>query len=162
MSLSLVPLSFKKSTAYLSSHSFVGICGSRTFTLAPLRRLRQRRGRRGGRRKSRRAGNFYKNHRKIYETFCHTCISSLTYETPLNLMNMRIRSNLKGTSGSLSMYESALKWRSMNNKQEVRRRVKALDVWREHGIKATITAFDISRPNPIPVEESTEREARTP
>ncbi len=51
---------------------------------------------------------------------------------------MRIRSNLRGTRGSLSMYESAIRYRSMRNKQEVRRRVKALDIWKEHGIKATI------------------------
>jgi len=34
----------------------------------------------------------------------------------------------------------------MRNKPEVKKRAKALDVWRDHGIEASMAAFDVSRP----------------
>ena len=43
------------------------------------------------------------------------------------------------------MYESALRWRNMRDKQEVARRAKALTFWKKHGLSATIDAFGVSR-----------------
>ena len=59
---------------------------------------------------------------------------------------MRQFNVFRGTKGWLSMWERTIRFRSMRNEQEVRRRAKALDVWREHGIGAVMSAFDVSRP----------------
>ena len=58
---------------------------------------------------------------------------------------MRIRNNLKGTKGFLSLYESTLRWRNMRNKKEVERRAKALTFWQNHGLQATKDAYGVSR-----------------
>jgi transposase InsO family protein len=58
---------------------------------------------------------------------------------------MRIRNNFKGTKGFLSLYEITLKWQNMRNQKEATRRVKALTFWKEHGLLATIDAFEVSR-----------------
>lgn len=59
---------------------------------------------------------------------------------------MRIKNSFAGTEGWLSMWERTIRFRHMRNEHEVRRRAKALDVWRMHGIGAAIDAFDVSRP----------------
>jgi len=59
---------------------------------------------------------------------------------------MRIKSDLKGTQGWLSMWERGIRFRYMRNKQEVDRRVKALAFWKKHGLAACQEAFDVSRP----------------
>ncbi len=59
---------------------------------------------------------------------------------------MRQFNKFKGTRGWLSMWERTIRFRHMRYETEVRRRAKALDVWREHGIKAAMSAFDVSRP----------------
>ncbi len=55
---------------------------------------------------------------------------------------MRQFNKLRGTKGWLSMYESAIRYRSMKNKQEVARRIKILGFWEIYGTKATKDAFD--------------------
>ncbi len=57
---------------------------------------------------------------------------------------MRIRSNLRGTRGFVVAWERLIRFRSMRNKQEVERRIKVLDFWKEHGEKATRDAFNVS------------------
>lgn len=59
---------------------------------------------------------------------------------------MRQFNVLRGTKGWVSMWERAVRWRHMRNEPEVRRRVKALDMWRGHGIEAAMVAFEVSRP----------------
>jgi len=59
---------------------------------------------------------------------------------------MRQFNKLRGTEGWLYMWERTIRFRHMRNTEEVRRRAKALDVWREHGIRAAMDAFDVSRP----------------
>lgn len=59
---------------------------------------------------------------------------------------MRQFNKFKGTEGWLYMWERTIRFQHMRNKEEVRRRAKALDVWRDHGIKAVEAAFDVSRP----------------
>jgi transposase InsO family protein len=59
---------------------------------------------------------------------------------------MKQFNRFRGTKGWLSMWERTIRLRSMRNKQEVDRRVKALSFWQEHGIEATKDAFDVSRP----------------
>ena len=44
------------------------------------------------------------------------------------------------------MWERTIRLRSMRNKQEVDRRVKALSFWQEHGLEAAKDAFSVSRP----------------
>lgn len=58
---------------------------------------------------------------------------------------MRIRSNLKGTKGWLSMWEAGIRFRHMRNKAEVDRRLKILGFWETHGDQATKDAFGVSR-----------------
>ena len=58
---------------------------------------------------------------------------------------MRQFNILKGTKGWLYLYERAVRWAHMRNEDEVRRRAKALDIWRDHGIEAAMAAFEISR-----------------
>lgn len=59
---------------------------------------------------------------------------------------MRQFNKFRGTEGWLYMWERTIRFRHMRNNEEVRRRAKALDVWRGHGIKAAMAAFDVSRP----------------
>ena len=59
---------------------------------------------------------------------------------------MRQFNVLRGTKGWAFLYAQAVRWRHMRNQQEVRRRAKALDVWRDHGIGAAMAAFEVSRP----------------
>ena len=59
---------------------------------------------------------------------------------------MRQFNVLRGTKGWLYMWERTIRFWHMRNKEEVRRRAKALDVWREHGLEAAALAFDVSRP----------------
>ena len=58
---------------------------------------------------------------------------------------MRQFNILRGTKGWLYMWERTIRFRHMRNEQEVRRRVKILDFWKEHGEKATRDAFGVSR-----------------
>ena len=58
---------------------------------------------------------------------------------------MRQFNIFRGTSGWLSMYESVIRFRHMRNEAEVRRRVRVLGFWSEHGEKATKDAFGVSR-----------------
>ena len=59
---------------------------------------------------------------------------------------MRQFNRFKGTKGWLSMWERTIRFRHMRNNEEVRRRAKALDVWRDHSIRAAMDAFSVSRP----------------
>lgn len=43
------------------------------------------------------------------------------------------------------MYESVIRFRYMRNEEEVRRRVKILGFWSEHGVRAAKDAFGVSR-----------------
>jgi len=52
----------------------------------------------------------------------------------------------RGTEGWKYMWERTIRFRHMRNEQEVRRRAKALDIWRDHGIEAAMDAFNVSRP----------------
>jgi len=58
---------------------------------------------------------------------------------------MRQFNKFRGTKGFLSLYEYALKWSHMRNKQEASRRAKALSFWQNHGLQATMDAFGVSR-----------------
>lgn len=44
------------------------------------------------------------------------------------------------------MRERTIRFTHMRNLKEVRRRTKALDVWRAHGIEAAMDDFEVSRP----------------
>ena len=57
---------------------------------------------------------------------------------------MRQFNKLKGTKGFLTLYESTLRWMHMRNKEEVKRRAKALSFWQKHGLLATMDAFNVS------------------
>lgn len=59
---------------------------------------------------------------------------------------MRQFNKFRGAPGWLSMWERTIRFRHMRYEAEVRRRAKALDVWREHSIGAAMSAFDVSRP----------------
>lgn len=59
---------------------------------------------------------------------------------------MRQFNILRDTRGWKYMWERAVRFRSMRNKQEVNGRIKALSFWRESGLEATVSAFDVSRP----------------
>ena len=59
---------------------------------------------------------------------------------------MRIHNVLKNTSGFAKAALSALKWRSMRNEDEVRRRVEILTFWQKYDTKTTKDAFGVSRP----------------
>lgn len=54
---------------------------------------------------------------------------------------MRIFNKLRGTQGWLSLYERAVRYRHMRNKEVVERRVKILTFWKTHGLEATKDAF---------------------
>lgn len=58
---------------------------------------------------------------------------------------MRQFNIFRGTKGWLSMYESVIRFRHMRNEEEVRRRVRILGFWQEHGEKAAKDAFSVSR-----------------
>jgi putative transposase len=51
---------------------------------------------------------------------------------------MRQFNVLTQTRGFVKAYEAGLKWRSMRNKEEVKRRVDALRFWETHGLEAAI------------------------
>jgi len=51
---------------------------------------------------------------------------------------MRQFNVLAHTKGFVKAYETGLKWRSMRNKEEVKRRVDALRFWEAHGMDAAI------------------------
>ncbi|MCB9810820.1 MAG: transposase [Candidatus Nomurabacteria bacterium] len=59
---------------------------------------------------------------------------------------MRIHNILRNTRGFAKAADSALKWQTMKNKQEVERRVKILTFWQKHGTNTTKDAFGVSRP----------------
>ena len=44
------------------------------------------------------------------------------------------------------IWEHTVRFLNMRNEKEVRRRAKALDFWRDHGLLATVDAFGVSRP----------------
>ena len=71
---------------------------------------------------------------------------------------MRYFNSLKGTKGWLYMWERTIRFRHMKNTKEVRRRAKALDVWREHGMGAAMTAFEVSRPTLFRWKQALERQ----
>ncbi len=52
----------------------------------------------------------------------------------------------RNTKGWLYMWERTIRFRHMRKEPEVKRRAKALDLWRDHGIEAAIQAFEVSRP----------------
>ena len=58
---------------------------------------------------------------------------------------MRQFNVFRGTKGWLSMWERTIRFRSMRNKEEVDRRVRALTFWEKHGEQAALDAFSISR-----------------
>ena len=58
---------------------------------------------------------------------------------------MRIHHILKNTKGFAKAAASALKWQSMHNEVEVKRRVKILTFWSEFDTDATKAAFNVSR-----------------
>lgn len=53
---------------------------------------------------------------------------------------------LRNTKGFAKAANSALKWQSMRDKEEVKRRVKILTFWQRHGTDITKDAFGVSRP----------------
>jgi len=57
---------------------------------------------------------------------------------------MRIRSNLKNTTGWLYMRERSIRFRYMIT-DEAKRRAKILTFWKKHGLEATNDAFGISK-----------------
>jgi putative transposase len=59
---------------------------------------------------------------------------------------MRQFNILRDTKGWKYMWERTIRFLHMRNKEEVKRRAKALDIWREHGMGAAMSAFDVSRP----------------
>ena|SRR3989344_5602863 len=59
---------------------------------------------------------------------------------------MRQFNIFRGTTGWLSMWERTIRFLHMRNEKEVRRRAKALDFWRAHGLEAARDAFEVSRP----------------
>jgi transposase InsO family protein len=54
---------------------------------------------------------------------------------------MRIFNKLRGTQGWLSLYERAVRYRHMRNKEVAEKRVKILTFWKTHGLQATKDAF---------------------
>lgn len=44
------------------------------------------------------------------------------------------------------MWERTIRFRHMRNEAEVRRRARAVDFWKTHGLEAAMDAFDVSRP----------------
>ena len=59
---------------------------------------------------------------------------------------MRQFNIFRGTKGWLFMWERTIRFRHMRNETEVRRRAKAIDFWKKHGLEAAMDAFDVSRP----------------
>ena len=59
---------------------------------------------------------------------------------------MRQFNIFRGTKGWLFIWEHTVRFLNMRNEKEVRRRAKALDFWRDHGLLATVDAFGVSRP----------------
>lgn len=57
---------------------------------------------------------------------------------------MRQFNKFRNVRGWLSMWERTIRFRLMRNKAEVDRRVKILDFWKEHGMKAAMDAFNVS------------------
>lgn len=58
---------------------------------------------------------------------------------------MHIFNKLRGTKGFVHVWERTLRLRSMKNQQEVERRIKILEFWKNHGEQATKDAFGTSR-----------------
>lgn len=58
---------------------------------------------------------------------------------------MRQFNILRNTKGFAKAAESALKWRSMRNEAEVKRRVEILSFWQKHGTDVTKDAFKVGR-----------------
>ena len=58
---------------------------------------------------------------------------------------MRQFNILCNTEGFAKAYKVALKWRHMYNKQEVKRRVEALQFWDTHGLKAAMDHAKVSK-----------------
>lgn len=58
---------------------------------------------------------------------------------------MRQFNVLTQTKGFVKAYEAGLKWRSMRNKEEVKRRVDALRFWETHGIEAAIDHAQVNK-----------------
>lgn len=52
---------------------------------------------------------------------------------------------LANTKGFVKAYETGLKWQSMRNKEEVKRRVDALRFWEIHGLEAAIDHSGVSK-----------------
>jgi transposase InsO family protein len=59
---------------------------------------------------------------------------------------MRVFNKFRGTEGWLFMWERTIRYLHMRNETEVRRRAKAIDFWKKHGLAAALDAFDVSRP----------------
>lgn len=57
---------------------------------------------------------------------------------------MRIRSNLKGTSGFVTAYNRLLRFRYMIS-DKAKKRIKILAFWEKHGTAATVEAFNLSK-----------------
>jgi putative transposase len=59
---------------------------------------------------------------------------------------MQIFSIFRGINGFVTMYNRVLRFKSMHNIAEVRRRVEILDFYQKHGLDPTKDAYKVSRP----------------
>lgn len=71
---------------------------------------------------------------------------------------MRQFNRFRGTRGWLFMRERTIRWLHMRNEMEVRKRARALDFWRAHGLQAAADAFEVSRPTLYRWKQALEKE----